>query len=552
MKRKYEDFYWLNRDSRKFLANGYLEEGQTAEERIRIIADTAEKYLGLPGWADKFYSYMARGWISLSTPVWINYGNDRGLPVSCNGSYMGDSVDSILYTLAEIGQMTKLGAGTSLVVSGIRPRGSEISTGGIADGPVHYLEPIQSIVQNISQGSARRGNCAVYLSVEHPDIKEFLNLREEFSPIHHLSFGVTITDQWMEEMMAGDKDKRKIWVRIIQRRFETGFPYISFIDTINKNTFQGYKDQEYKIHGSNLCNEIALPSSELESFVCCLSSVNLLHFDEWKSTNLVQTMIQFLDAVMEEYIEKTDGKLFMDRANRFARNHRAVGLGVLGWHSYLQSKMIPFSSLEAKIENAIIFRHMDEESLKASQDLAEKLGEPEVCKGYGVRNTCRLAVAPTTSSSFILGQISPSIEPLNSNYFIKDLAKGKTTYKNPHLEELLESKNQNTREVWDQILIAGGSVQNLDFLDEHEKEVFKTFGEIPQIEIIVQAGQRQKSIDQGQSINLMVHPETPLNDVSKLMVEGWKQGLKGFYYQRSVNPAQELSRELLSCKACEA
>lgn len=552
MTTKYKDWYWLNKESRKFLANGYLKEGQTAEERIREIANAAEAYLKIDGWADKFYGYMAKGWISLATPVWINYGNDRGLPISCNGSYMGDSVDSILYTIAEIGQMTKLGAGTSLVASDVRRRGSEISTGGTADGPVHYFEPVQSIVQNISQGSARRGNCAVYLSVEHPDIKEFLNLREEFSPIHHLSFGVTITDQWMEEMIAGDKDKRKTWVRIIQRRFETGFPYIIFLDTANKNTFQGYIDQGLKIHASNLCTEIFQPSSEDESFACCLSSINALFYDDWKHTDLVQTMTQFLDAVMEEYIHKTEGKLFMDRANRFAKRHRALGLGILGWHSYLQSKMIPFASLAAKIENAIIFRHLDEESLKASQDLAVRFGEPEVCKGYGVRNTVRIAIAPTTSSSFILGQVSPSIEPLNSNYFVKDLAKSKSTYKNPFLEDLLESKGKNTRDVWDQILVAGGSVQGLDFLDEHEKEVFKTFGEIPQIEIITQAAQRQKSIDQGQSTNLMIHPDTPLNDVSKLLVEAWKLGCKSLYYQRSTNPAQELSRDLLSCKACEA
>ena len=550
--KKYEDWYWLNKDSRKFLANGYLAEGQSAEERIRVIAETAEAYLKIPGWADKFVSYMAKGWISLATPVWINYGNDRGLPISCNGSYMGDSVDSILYTMAEIGQMTKLGAGTSLVASDVRRRGSEISTGGIADGPVHYMEPIQSIVQNISQGSARRGNCAVYLSVEHPDIKEFLNIREEFSPIHQLSFGVTITDEWMESMIAGDKEKRRTWVRIIQRRFETGFPYIIFLDTANRNTFQGYIDKSMKILASNLCTEIFQPSSEEESFACCLSSTNVLHYDDWKHTDLIQTMIQFLDAVMEEYIQKTDGKLFMDRANRFARRHRALGLGVLGWHSYLQSKMIPFSSLEAKIENAIIFRHIDEESLKASQELARRFGEPEICEGYGVRNSVRLAIAPTTSSSFILGQVSPSIEPLNSNYFVKDLAKGKSTYKNPFLEDILEAKGMNTREVWDEILVAGGSVQNLSCLDEHEKEVFKTFGEIPQIEIITQAAQRQKSIDQGQSTNLMIHPETPLNDVSKLLVEAWKLGCKSLYYQRSTNPAQELSRDLLSCKACEA
>lgn len=552
MKRDYQKGYWLNRESRNFLANGYLTPGQTPEQRIREIAEAAEKYLKSPGFADKFEDYMMRGWISLASPVWSNFGNDKGLPVSCNGTYMGDSVDSILEAVAEIGKMTKLGAGTSVVVSDVRERGSEISTGGVADGPVHYLEPVESIVQNISQGSMRRGNCASYMSVTHPDIKEYLNIREEFSKIHHLSTGVTIPDWWMEEMIAGDKEKRRIWVRIIQRRFETGFPYIVFIDTMNRNTFQGYKDLGYVIHASNLCSEIALPSSEEESFVCCLSSLNLLHFDDWKNTDLVEIMVAFLDAVIEEYIQKTAGMKFMERAHRFAKNHRAIGLGVLGWHSYLQSKMISFSSLEAKIENAIIHRLIEERSLKASQDLAVRLGEPEGFKGYGVRNTTRLAIAPTTSSSFILGQVSPSVEPLASNYFIKDLQKGKTTYKNPFLIELLEEKGMNSREVWDQILLAGGSVKGLDFLSDSEKEVFATFGEIPQIEIITQAAQRQKHIDQSQSINLMIHPDASVNDVSKLYVEAWKLGVKSLYYARSTNPAQELSRDLLTCVACEA
>lgn len=542
--------YWLNKDSRTFLSRGYLGEGQTAEDRIRVIAETAERILGVPGFADKFEDYMHKGWISLSSPVWSNFGTDRGLPISCNGSYFGDSVVSIVTKNAEVSMMTKLGAGTSGFFGDIRPKGAAISSGGTTNGPVHFMELTETAVQVISQSNVRRGSFAAYMPVEHPDIKEFLHIREEGASIQDLSLGVTITDDWIDSMKAGDKDKRKTWARIIQKRFETGYPYIMFTDTVNNNKPEVYKDKDMKIHASNLCAEIALPSSEEESFVCCLLSLNLLHFDEWEHTDLPKVAAYFLDAVMSEYIDKTEGVPFMQAARQFALNHRAIGIGTLGWHSYLQSNMIAFESMEAKIKNVIIHKNISEKSLVASKELAVLLGEPEVLKGYGRRNTTLMAIAPTTSSSFILGQVSPSIEPLNSNYFTKDLQKGKFAYRNPHLEKLLEEKGQSTDEVWDNILINGGSVQQLSFLSEHEKDVFKTFGEIAQAEIIIQAAQRQKYIDQTQSLNLMIHPDTPIKDVSNLLLEAHRLGVKTLYYQRSTNPAQEFVRELLSCEAC--
>lgn len=549
---KYETGYWLNKDSRTYLGRGYLKEGQTAEQRIREIADAAEKLLGIAGFADEFEDYMMRGWISLSSPVWANFGAGRGLPIACNGSFLEDDMDSILGKTAEIGKMTQLGAGTSAYYGALRPRGSAISTGGTADGPVHYMELVSTTTNVVSQSNVRRGHCAVYLPVEHPDIKEFLNLREEGHSIQNLSLGVCISNQWMEEMIAGDKVKRKLWARIIQKRFESGYPYIFFTDNVNNGAPEVYKDKGMKIYASNMCVEIALPSSGNESFVCCLASLNLLHYDDWKDSGVARALTMFLDAVIQEYINKTEGVPFMEDARRFAMNHRAIGVGVLGWHSFLQSKMIAFESAEAKRLNVEIHRNIFGKCLSASQELAKLLGEPEVLKGYGRRNTTLMAIAPTTSSSFILGQVSPSIEPLNSNYFTKDLQKGKFGYKNPFLKELLHAKGYDNKETWDSILINGGSVQHLEFLSEQEKSVFKTFGEIPQIEVIIQGADRQKEFDQGQSLNLMIHPDSPLADVNKLMIEAWKLGVKTLYYQRSTNPSQELARELLSCKSCEA
>lgn len=300
------------------------------------------------------------------------------------------------------------------------------------------------------------------------------------------------------------------------------------------------------------CSEICLSSSPTESFVCDLSSINLLHWDEIKETDAIETLTYFLDAVMTDYIEKVDKISFMKSAHDFAVNQRALGVGVLGWHSYLQSKMIPFESLDSKMLNSSIYKIIKEKTLQASKDMAKLFGEPPLLKGYGLRNVTTMAIAPTTSSSFILGQVSPSIEPLNSNYFVKDLAKGKFTYKNPYLKEILKKYDKDTKEIWDGILVKGGSVQHLDFLKDNEKEVFKTFGEISQKEIVIQASQRQKYIDQSQSLNLMIHPKTSPKEVSQLLIDGYKLGIKTYYYQRGTNPAQELGRNILNCKSCES
>ncbi len=869
---------WLNKDSRTFLSRGYLKEGQTAEERISEIAQAAEKILKIDGYASKLEDGMLRGWASLASPVWTNFGHGKNLPISCNGSYFPDDTAEILRKTAEIGMMSKYGAGTSAFFGEVRSRGSDISTGGKSDGSVHFMEGVQAWVNIISQGAVRRGNCAIYLPIDHGDIKEFLNIRDEGHPIQKLSIGVTISDEWMESMIDGDKDKRKLWTRIIQKRFETGYPYVIFSDAMNIGRSKWYKDLDMKILASNLCftgdtlvatadgrnavrieeldgtefpvysarrklggkkgwkteikkarafktgtkkvvtvrlndgtefrctpehmialadggyvkasesvgrelagmfttktsnyrtinsftngyayqhrmiweyengpkpdgfhidhkisdgddsinnlqllkiedhlektsievsgdnnavfkikdkdswvrlheitsfrennsrwsgvtdeeiisaafelydsgivinidnlrklntripksfsknrfggdvrnlrkivsgeveyieptapeelikdavarsysnpivveisdigdfedvydlnvednhnfyillsgdekfqeshgvlvhncTEIALPSSANESFVCDLSSLNLLHYDEWKDTDWVETMMLLLDAVMTDYIDKASKIPFMEDAVRFAKRHRALGLGVLGWHSFLQSKMIPFASIDAKKLNVEIWQNIRTKAEAASKMMAQLYGEPEIMQGYGYRNASWLAVAPTTSSSFILGQVSRSIEPINSNYYIEDLAKGKFTFRNPALKKLLKEKGIDNAATWNDILLHGGSVQHMEALSDNEKAVFQTFGEIPQIEIITQAADRQRYIDQAQSLNITIHPDAPVKDVNLLMIEAWKLGIKSLYYQRSTNPAQEFARSLLSCVACEA
>ena len=546
--KKYE---WLNDDSRKFLERGYLREGVTAEERILEIAKTAESDLGIKGFAAKFEEYMSYGWYSLSSPIWANYGLKRGLPISCFGSYVDDTLEAILSKQAEVGMMTKMGGGTSGYFGDLRKRGAEISSGGKSNGPVHFMELFESVTNVVSQSNVRRGSFAAYMPIEHDDILEFLRIRDDGNEIQNLSIGVTVSDKWMKSMIDGDKNKRKIWGKVIQKRFESGYPYIFFSDTMNNNAPDVYQDKGLKIHASNLCSEIALHSSNDESFVCNLSSMNLLHYNDWKGTDAVETLTYFLDAVMTEFIRKTKDIPFMDCARNFAQRQRALGIGALGWHSFLQKNMIPFESFEAKQLNAEIFSYMNRESRHASEDLAKLFGEPELLKGYGRRNVTTMAIAPTTSSSFILGQVSPSVEPLNSNYFVKDLAKGKFTYKNPYLVKLLEKHDKNDRPTWKTILTNGGSVQHLDFLSQEEKDVFKTFGEISQKEIVTQAAIRQKSIDQAQSINLMIHPKTPPKEVNQLLIYAWEQGVKTLYYHRGTNPSQELSRNLLNCSSCE-
>jgi len=540
---KYPKYYWLNDESRLFLSRGYISE--TPEQRIKDIAITAQKYLGIDGFAEKFEEYMARGYYSLSTPVWINFGKQKGLPISCYGSNVDDSLDSILNAGREIGMMSKYGGGTSAFLGHIRPRGTEIATGGHADGPVHYAKIYDTVVDVCKQSEARRGACAVYLPVEHADIMDFLDIGTEGNPIQNLQYGVTAGDHWMKEMEAGDEDKRKVWAKILQRRSEFGFPYIMFRDNSNNHTTP-YKELGMRITASNLCSEIQLPTDSYNSFVCCLGSLNLLHWDEIERTDAIETYVLFLNAVMDEFITKARTLPGMKRAYNFAKEHRAIGLGVLGYHSLFQSKLIEFDSLQAKGLNEHMFKLIKTKAEAASEWLHDNFGYKSIRKGYA--NTTLLAIAPTKSSSFIHGAVSMGIEPIKSNYFIKDLAKSKTIYQNPFLTEELEKYGLDTPEVWDSILKKDGSVQHLDF---PTKAVFKSFVEITPKELVLQAAQRQKYIDQSQSLNLMIDPSVSARDINQLYLYAWKEGVKTLYYQFSQSSAQAFSRNILECASCE-
>jgi len=556
-------FSWLTDHSRNFLEAGYLVPGVSPEQRIREIAERAEDILGIEGYANKFYHYMSEGFFSLASPVWSNFGKERGLPISCFGSNVSDDMGNILYTQSEVGMMSKLGGGTSGFFGNIRHRGAPVKNNGKASGAVHIMQLFETMVDVVSQGSVRRGRFSPYLPVEHNDIHEFLDIGTEGNPIQELTHGVTVSDAWMEEMIAGDAKKREIWAKVIQRRGEIGYPYIFFNDKANQGAPEVYKEKDLKILASNLCTEIMLPSNEKWSFVCVLSSLNVLHYDKWKDTDAVETMVYFLDAVITEFLDKLDVYrdsadredrqtfLFMERAYNFAKENRALGLGVLGWHSLLQSKKLAFNSQGSYDLNTEIFKLIKEKSYKASEELADRFGEPEVMKGYGRRNSTLNAIAPTTSSAFILGQVSQGIEPIWSNIYVKDIAKIKTTIKNPFLMELLEEKGKNTTDVWHSIRNKDGSVQHLDFLTDEEKDVFKTYSEIDQMDIVYQAGNRQEYVDQGQSLNIIVHPDMPIKDINKLYITAWKMGLKSLYYQHSMNAAQKFKQKK-ECVSCEA
>jgi ribonucleoside-diphosphate reductase alpha chain len=417
------------------------------------------------------------------------------------------------------------------------------------------MQMYDTLASVVSQGSVRRGFFAAYQDIEHPDADEFLDIGTEGNPIQGLTTSVVVSDEFIDGVKAGDADKRRLWAKVLQRRSEIGYPYIMFSGNVNKNKPQVYLDKNMKIHASQMCSEIALPSNVEETFTCVLSSLNLLHWDEIKDTDAIEVLTMFLDTVNEEFVRKSAGQEYLKRARQFAQNHRALGAGVLGWHSYLQSKMIAFESTAAATLNHEIAETFAERSHTASRELAVLLGEAPVLDGYGMRNTTTMAIAPTKSSSFILGQVSQSIEPEFSNCYVKDLAKIKVTIKNPYLERLLDQKGRNTDEVWESIKVADGSVQHLDFLTDDEKAVFKTFSEIDPYTIVDQAAERQKYIDQSQSLNLMLDPDMSVKEINALYLYAHQKGIKNLYYAYSMSKAQSLTRKKLTtseCAACEA
>lgn len=551
-----EKYWWLNEESEQVLNRGYLLKGETVEGAIDRIIEAACKRLFKPELKEDFKELIERGWMSLSSPIWANMGTKRGLPISCFNVHVPDTIEQITHKVGEVIMQTKIGGGTSGYFGELRGRGAAITDNGKSSGSVSFMKLFDTTMDVVSQGGVRRGAFASYLDIDHPDIEEFLQIKSIGSPIQNLFTGVCIPDYWMQEMIDGDENKREVWAKVLESRQQKGLPYLFFTDNVNRNKPQIYKDLNLQINASNLCSEIALPSSIDESFVCCLASMNLELYDEWKDTNAVKLAIYFLDAVMSEFIDKTEDNHFLQAAHNFAKRHRALGLGVMGWHSYLQSKNIPFEGVMSRSLTSIIFKQLQEQSKEASKELAMIYGPApiytEIKEEEIYRNTTTMAIAPTTSSSAILGQVSPGIEPYSSNYFKAGLAKGNFIRKNKYLQELLKSKGEDTEEVWREIMLKSGSVQSLSCLTQEEKEVFKTFKEISQYEIISQAALRQKYIDQAQSLNLNIPSEVPIKDVNKLFIEAWKQGIKTLYYQRSSSVAKEQLTNIVSCTSCEA
>lgn len=525
---------------------------QSAEDRIKEIAKHAENRLGIVGFWAKFEEYMSLGYYSLSTPVWCNYGNNRWLPISCFWSCIEDDMSSILFTQAEVWMMSKFWGWTSWYFGKLRHRWAPIKNNWESSWAVHFMQLFESLTDVVSQWSSRRWHFSPYLDVEHNDIEEFLKIGTEWNAIQKLTHWVCISSKRMSEMVNGDEEKRELWATILKRRSEVWYPYIFFTDNANENKPECYAD--HKINHSNMCCEICLPNNEDESFVCCLASINLLHWDKIKWTDAIETMIMFLDTVITEFCEKIDEmpdnqKYFMSRAKRFAERHRALWLWVIWWHSYLQNNMIAFESEKSLAITWEIFKHIKMCSYEASRELAKMFGPCEMCDDR--RNTTLLAIAPTTSSAFILWQVSQSIEPYMSNYFIKDTAKVKTVFKNPYLEKLLDDMWMNNEMTWDSIREADGSVQHLDWLTQEEKDVFKTYSEISQDAIIEQAALRQKYIDQWQSLNLLLPSTISVKEINRLHLKAWNMWIKSLYYQHSFNKAQQVARKI-KCVWCEA
>lgn len=550
-------YWWLNEESQQVLNRGYLLKGETAEGAIDRVAKAAAKRLYKPEYAPIFKEIIEKGWMSLSSPIWSNLGTERGLPISCFNVHIPDDLKDISFKLGEVIMQTKNGGGTSGYFGELRGRGAAITDNGKSSGSVSFMQLFDTTMNVVAQGSVRRGAFSPYLDIDHPDIREFLQIKDIGHPIQNLFPAVCVPDYWMQEMIDGDADKREIWAKVLESRQKKGLPYIFFTDNVNRNKPEIYKALDLKINASNLCSEIALPSTKEESFVCCLASMNLELYDEWKDTEAVNYAIYFLDAVMSEFIDKTKEDPYMRPAHNFAKRHRALGLGVMGWHSYLQRNMIPFESMQAKQLTSIIFSKIKREAETASHQLAA-IYEPapifnEVpTVDFKMRNTTVLAIAPTTSSSSILGQVSPGIEPFSSNYFKAGLAKGNFIRKNKYLKKLLEEYGIDTEDTWRSIMLQGGSVQHLEELSPEHKEVFKTFKELSQKEIIIQASIRQKYIDQSQSLNINIPAGISVKEVNALIIEAWKLGIKTLYYQRSQSVAKELLTNIVSCTSCEA
>jgi len=540
------------------ISKGYLIPGETPRKAYRRVANAVADRLNRPDLANKFFKYIWNGWIGLASPVLSNTGTDRGLPISCFGIDTPDSIRGIGLTNAELMRLTSYGGGVGISLSRIRGRGAEITGNGQSEGIVPWAKIYDSTIVATNQGSVRRGAASVNLDINHKDIKEFLQIRRPKGDPNrqclNLHQCVVVDDAFMKRLQDRDSEAMSTWLEILKSRVETGEPYIMFKDNVNKDNPLAYRMNNLDVTMTNICSEITLHTDEEHSFICCLSSLNLAKYDEWKNTDVVEMATYFLDGVMEEFIIKTNGKESMERSHRSAKKGRALGLGVMGWHTFLQQKGLPFNSLASTAWTHTIFSDIRQKAEAASRQMAEEYGEPLWCRGTGMRNTHVMAVAPTVSNSRI-NSCSAGIEPQPANVYVFNGAKGTFIVRNPELEKLLISKGKNQDKVWDQILVDNGSVANLsnDIITEDEKEIFLTFPEINQLALVQQAAIRQKYIDQTQSLNVAFDPTDSPRWINQVHMEAWKLGIKTLYYLRtdSVIKGDLGSRTSEDCQACD-
>lgn len=539
------------------ISKGYLLPGETPRKAYRRVAHAVAMRLNRPDLENKFFKYVWNGWIGLASPVLSNTGTDRGLPISCFGIDTPDSIRGIGLTNAELMRLTSYGGGVGISLSRIRGRGAEITGNGKSEGVVPWAKIYDSTIVATNQGSVRRGAASVNLDITHPDIKEFLQIRRPKGDPNrqclNLHQAVMVDDAFMKRLQDRDSEAMSLWLEILKSRVETGEPYIMFKDNVNKDNPLAYRMNNLDVSMTNICSEITLHTDEEHSFICCLSSLNLAKYDEWKETDVVEVATYFLDGVMQEFIDKTNGKDSMIRSHRHAKKGRALGLGVMGWHTFLQQRGLPFNSLASTAWTHTIFSQIRTQAEAASRKMAVEYGEPLWCKGTGMRNTHVMAIAPTVSNSRI-NSCSAGIEPQPANVYVFNGAKGTFIVKNPELEKLLESKGQNQNKYWDQILADNGSVQNLpnDVLTEEEKEIFLTFPEINQLGLVQQAAIRQKYIDQTQSLNVSFDPTDSPRWINQVHMEAWKLGIKTLYYLRTDSVIKgDLGSRTVDCISCD-
>jgi ribonucleoside-diphosphate reductase alpha chain len=557
LKEKNEAPEWLDDLGFHTLKNGYLLENETPKEMWERVSKASAKYQPNQDWKE-YFDLFWKNWFCASTPILCNAGTDRGLTISCFGQYIDDSLDSIFKGFHETAILTKNGGGIGKYYGAVRGRGANIKGNGKSEGIIPWLKIEDSAIVSLSQGSSRRGSEAIYLDINHSDIEEFLEIRKPTGDVNrrclNLHHAVCIDNNFMDSLALDNKKNKELWQKILEMRFTTGQPYIQYTDNINFQNPECYKKHGLKVSHSQLCNEIMLYSSPEETYVCCLSSMNLVKWHDWKNTNAVKLSLKFLDGILTEFIEKASKIEGMEKAVRFAKRHRALGLGVLGFHSLLQSLNLSFESLQAKLLNTQIFKQLQKDSIESSKELAKEFGEPFYCKGFGVRNTHVNALAPTTSNAIISSNVSQSIEPWTANIFSQKSAKGTFIRKNLQLKSLLNSLGKDNIDTWAEINKNNGSVQKLDFLTKEQKEIFKTAREINQHIIIKLASDRQKFIDQGQSLNLFFDESANPKYIHEVHLEAWKQGLKGLYYMRTESVLKGDSIDYKSvddCSYCE-